>query len=484
MKNRKTNFIKLGILLFGISLFLINCEKEDDTIKNQSNYKTVSINEALSYFNSNEKLRNSSKSYNETYVNPNLNNIYQEKLINSSEALTIVEAKTVFSKHYSRIVMLKINDEIKNVVFSMYPTNSSNKDYFSGEILITDLEGNFLNGFRVKEGIIVSKFIKTTALNKSSNYGNESTDEVCEFHGANNPDCILNMETDEVVVKVKRTAYISVVDLYGGGDFTESDNTCEVGCESWDYGGGGINTNDSPTCLGGKVYNATSKKCECPEGKVEDGSGNCIDDPCKKISSQILNANFKAKKEELEKVTSKKQETGYVENKTGTFTKLNPINGGHSLDLSGISYSNINGFIHTHLNNFETGEIDVKTGNPKINEIYRIFSPADVLAFLAIAKRSTDISNVYATVIASSGDYTLKFTGNQSDIKNLKDAEDYRADYINMMKKGKEKGFLHFLKNYIKIDGIELYKLHKPLFSSTIKVQKKSLTPNGKVECQ
>jgi len=99
---------------------------------------------------------------------------------------------------------------------------------------------------------------------------------------------------------------------------------------------------------------------------------------------------------------------------------------------------------------------------------------------LAIAKRSTDISNVYATVIASSGDYTLKFTGNQSDIKNLKDAEDYRADYINMMKKGKEKGFLHFLK----IDGIELYKLHKPLFSSTIKVQKKSLTPNGKVECQ
>jgi len=260
MKNRKTNFIKLGILLFGISLFLINCEKEDDTIKNQSNYKTVSINEALSYFNSNEKLRNSSKSYNETYVNPNLNNIYQEKLINSSEALTIVEAKTVFSKHYSRIVMLKINDEIKNVVFSMYPTNSSNKDYFSGEILITDLEGNFLNGFRVKEGIIVSKFIKTTALNKSSNYGNESTDEVCEFHGANNPDCILNMETDEVVVKVKRTAYISVVDLYGGGDFTESDNTCEVGCESWDYGGGGINTNDSPTCLGGKVYNATSKK--------------------------------------------------------------------------------------------------------------------------------------------------------------------------------------------------------------------------------
>ena len=29
MKNRKINFIKLGIFLFGISILLWNCEKED-----------------------------------------------------------------------------------------------------------------------------------------------------------------------------------------------------------------------------------------------------------------------------------------------------------------------------------------------------------------------------------------------------------------------------------------------------------------------
>jgi hypothetical protein len=31
MKNRKTNFIKLGILFFGISFLLWNCENEEKT---------------------------------------------------------------------------------------------------------------------------------------------------------------------------------------------------------------------------------------------------------------------------------------------------------------------------------------------------------------------------------------------------------------------------------------------------------------------
>jgi len=404
MKKRKTNFIKLGILLFGISLFLFNCEKENDTIKNQSNYNTVSINEALSYFNSNEKLRNSSKSYNETYVNPNLNNIYQEKLINSSEALTIVEAKTVFTKHYSRIVMLKINDEIKNVVFSMYPTNSSNKDYFSGEILITDLEGNFLNGFRVIEGIIVSKFIKSTALSKSSNYGNKSTDEVCEFHGANNPNCILNMQTDEVVVTVKRTAYISVVDLYGGGDFTESDNTCEVGCESWDYGGGGINTNDSPTCLGGKVYNATSKKCECPEGKVEDGNGNCIDDPCNKVKELETNSIFKEKLEELKENTTKDYETGFLLNHNSK--AYDPIQGNPGQDYIDFNVTgSFDGFIHSHF---------LPNGNS-------IFSPDDiqVLYFLYNNEFINNTNTFIMTVVTGQGTSYTIIINDEAKFKNF-----------------------------------------------------------------
>lgn len=492
MKNRKTNFIKLGMLLFGISLFLFNCEKEEvnQTIENNSSLKTVSKKESITFLNDFKLLAKG----NSSNLNYDISKINFEDITNSDSKLTVIPAQFKNSKLYTRILLLKINDTIKSIVYNMHPNAKQETQYFSGLVTLTNFNGERKKAFIYLNGVMtkVYSFHQNNYQNKTSSKSTDGCDRSVCGHFDWDPDCICNMQVlDEIEIKASSNnnsyAYISVVDLYGGGEYEDTGAyPCEVGCNGWNSGGGsGDNDNTTNTCLGGKVYNDTSKKCECPKGKVEDGNGNCIDDPCKKISSQISNANFKAKKEELEKVTSKKQETGYVENKTGTFTKLNPINGGHSLDLSGISYSNINGFIHTHLNNFETGRI--VDDKPEINEIYRIFSPADVIAFLTIAKRSTDISNVYATVIASSGDYTLKFTGNQSDIKNLKDAEDYRADYINMMKKGKEKGFLHFLKNYIKIDGIELYKLHKPLFSSTIKVQKKSLTPNGKVdkiECQ
>jgi hypothetical protein len=47
MKNRKINFIKLGILLFGICLFLINCEKEEYIIdKENLTLNTISQKEA------------------------------------------------------------------------------------------------------------------------------------------------------------------------------------------------------------------------------------------------------------------------------------------------------------------------------------------------------------------------------------------------------------------------------------------------------
>jgi hypothetical protein len=50
MKNRKNNFIKLGIFLFGISLLLFNCEKdvieiEQEAIKEKVKEPNYSISE-------------------------------------------------------------------------------------------------------------------------------------------------------------------------------------------------------------------------------------------------------------------------------------------------------------------------------------------------------------------------------------------------------------------------------------------------------
>ncbi len=90
-----------------------------------------------------------------------------------------------------------------------------------------------------------------------------------------------------------------------------------------------------------------------------------------------------------------------------------------------------------------------------------------MIAFLNIVRQSANANDVYASVITSSGDYTLRFTGDTSGITGLKSADDYREDYKTQLNKyGDERGFLKFLKKQIKIDGIELYKITKPLFSS------------------
>ena len=60
MKNRKINFIKLGIFLFGISILLFNCEKEEIELigvktKKELKLKTVSIEKAKTFFESYQK---------------------------------------------------------------------------------------------------------------------------------------------------------------------------------------------------------------------------------------------------------------------------------------------------------------------------------------------------------------------------------------------------------------------------------------------
>jgi hypothetical protein len=248
-------------------------------------------------------------------------------------------------------------------------------------------------------------------------------------------------------------------------------------------GGGGPDAGaDVVNCTGGKVPNPDTGECKCPPGMVEGDGGGCVEyDPCNEISDQMINLSFKAKFDELNKLVGSKKESGYAQNKDGMWIKLEAINDGHSLSFGNLLYKNINGFIHTHINDFQTGRI--VDGKTEINKIKRMFSPADVIAFLGIVSHSTDISKVFGAMNSSTGDYVLKFTGNKNPILGLKAAEDYENEYIKYLDKyGTEKGFLKFLKSELKIDGIELYKLHNPIFSDTRKIQLKTLDSKGNVE--
>ncbi len=549
-RNKISNLLKLGILLFGISLLLYNCQKEDYSDNTKASRRnafleTASLDEIRSSYIEKQIL---GKGTNPVIITPDWSTLTQRQLPYADAMVTQVDVKINREGNFTnKLLYIMVNGVMKTSLYTLY-AHEVNPDgtYKLARMMITDLNGNFISGYGFKDGKATVRFIAKTRKNSNKSTtlttkkqskmfayqyptdfwggtggdggpaddydgGGGGTDDLKDCtdaevaagkctkldeieipdpdryeHDALDPDAIWDSNGNPIDDYTDGTPTDETTDDSTGGGGTSDNDTVDVGVIVIvnDTNDGANNCKDGQTVVDGKCVYITKDTPCTQEGYVRNTDLKCVPaaDPCKEIKDQIGNTNNKAIKEELEKLTSEKEETGYVENKIGTFTKLPSIKNGHSLSLAGINYKNIYGFTHTHLNNFLTGKIDKKTGLPIENIIYRMFSPADVIALLNIAKNSTDLSKVYATIITSTGNYTLKFTGSKLDIFGLKTAIAYKKDYLKSMKKGKEKGFLQFLKNHIKVKGIELYKLHKPLLSSTIKIQRKSLDSNGKVD--
>jgi len=206
--------------------------------------------------------------------------------------------------------------------------------------------------------------------------------------------------------------------------------------------------------------------------------------PCQRLKDQNANTDYQAKIESLDKnsVLSQKKETGYSENKSGTFTDLEQSESTDASDGLQVPDSpDTKGYIHTHLNDYETGNTDAN-GNPEIKSPIRMFSPADVNTLMVLAGHITngDYSHLYGTMVSSYGNYTIKFTGTAADIKTGFKGETWRKKYAKYIEKENgtlEAKFLRFLKDEMNVQGIELYKIKS---NGTIK--KKSLNSNNNVQ--
>jgi len=232
--------------------------------------------------------------------------------------------------------------------------------------------------------------------------------------------------------------------------------------------------------------------CLNPEGGGGSGGGETNPtnnsapvNPCDKLKTQNLSADYKAKIEELDKpsVFSLKKETGFLESKSGVFTQLQPAASTSSSDGMTVPVtSNTKGYIHTHLNDYDTGKFNDE-GLPLINQPIRMFSPADVNTLMIMAGFVTDgdYSQLYGTMVSSYGNYTIMFTGTASDIKTGYDTEQWRTYYSDYKllhdSWSFEKLFLNFMKDKMNIQGVELYKIKD---NGTI--QKKTLNANNNVQ--
>lgn len=202
-------------------------------------------------------------------------------------------------------------------------------------------------------------------------------------------------------------------------------------------------------------------------GPIMHGGGtgtSTTQDPCKKLKAQNT-PDFKGKLNLLESNLDDKKETGYIEKKNGTFEykdNASATEDANSLTL-GDPTSDMKGFMHTHPNDFEDSDGNMRMG-------FKIFSPADVVYFTQLVslanQNGTPIEDVYAIMVSGKGNYQIRFTGNANQIKTsyTNTKTEYREMYKKYFDKNKDKSdefnFLKFMEDVMSVKGVTLVKMN------------------------
>ena len=186
----------------------------------------------------------------------------------------------------SRILLLKIDDSIQSVVLSMVSDKTKSANLFSGRIYISNLNGEFINGYVANNGYITAKLIKKTQegnpslMAKQAPVSDKAMDDVCPYE-----DKSLCGELGTVTITASGggSDSISIIYIYSSYTYnpqntTISDNTSTY---SWNYGGGssGNNVNLSPCDY---TINGCEDEDIIDEDKIDSdqltGKERCIDD--------------------------------------------------------------------------------------------------------------------------------------------------------------------------------------------------------------
>ncbi len=190
------------------------------------------------------------------------------------------------------------------------------------------------------------------------------------------------------------------------------------------------------------------------EGEEYEGS------PCEKMKAQNQNQGFKDKVAALDtaEMFNKSTETGYsAAYGTVPYESLANSSNGNVMFPEGNKYF---GYMHTHLN---------------MEGVVKIFSPYDVATFLtscvANAKLKGNMTDAYAMVITSEGNYILKYSGDGNFAVTVGQLESWKAWYSdnfeslyikgNLNQVNVEKLFTQFLQEVVNVTGLEIYKSDK-----------------------
>ena len=232
-----------------------NCQVEEDVGRQENTIQTVSLDEAISFVKQNP-LNSSSKTGKKKTFTPDFDAITQEKITNSDQLITVIPLYSNTRQEYSRILLLKIKDTIKSVVFSMFPDKDALSKDFCGKILITKINGEFVNGFRIKKGYIVSQFVKKkTSTSNSRMQSKIIIIDGVEFEELNEVIVMNNYHSEPSTI-----SYMTLFNDWSGSSGSEINYGT-----SWEYssdgGGGGSNTTSTEQAIEDKIDDSELDPC-------------------------------------------------------------------------------------------------------------------------------------------------------------------------------------------------------------------------------
>ncbi|WP_289021961.1 hypothetical protein [uncultured Salegentibacter sp.] len=193
---------------------MIGCEKDAMVTENEiidensvSYYKTAKKEDVLNYLNSEKHKKKSS-----FVTSINIAGLKIEPLVNTDQLITVVPATTKYEHTFSRLLLMEVQNEIEAVAFIMHGTEEDKTTNFTGEIMVADLDGNFIIGYRVKQGMLTHTVFDNNNSNKLSSKC--ETDDSCGFH----------MSQGDVVVTAP-IPYVSITHIYPNNDGGGGENT-------------------------------------------------------------------------------------------------------------------------------------------------------------------------------------------------------------------------------------------------------------------
>jgi len=175
-KNKLTNLLKTGILFFTISLLFWNCNDESINEFNEnvavaqvSNFQPIEIDEAKSFMNNlisknKKQLRKGGFS---VTIEENSLNFKEVKKTNLTVPTFSASVKPNIS---SKVFMVKKQDSIYTCLYNYIPfeNEDSSLDVLSGKIIISTIDGAFINGYKVLDGVFVSQYKQKTESETAS----------------------------------------------------------------------------------------------------------------------------------------------------------------------------------------------------------------------------------------------------------------------------------------------------------------------------